>query len=540
MPSILDLVTEYSQLDKLRAERGGVLDQASEMRHQCLKFFLEFDLAAPYAAALGEHAASPAPEAVVVPIAGVQEQHYLGVHGAEDQPPGAEITGYGTAPLGVEAASPAPAQDDVPITAQELDSEIMQQPLPDEPAPAHDSPPPGQEAAPAASSGPLDMHDADLSATVDDFFSTHVDTAGPAGPIAAPEMATLDMASAQTGFPAPVAEPAPPLEPMPQEPVPAELAMVEPVLQEISTDDIESLPLDDAVAHDTPVTPHEDTPIPEPAPVAAAMEPIPELPLTFDPPAPAPVAAAVVEQAPMMTMELPASALPEPVPAPSPTATPVPLAANWEMALPPEQSGVHNAPAMAADAGPSFDLPLTFESPAPAPAPAAASFEPMPIFTPDPAPTPVAAPVPEAVSFEPLPIVAPAPVPVATAAPAFAIAESHRVTVHFLDGDVKRGVVRELGYDANDLCLFSMDEQSSDYFPVAALKAVFLILQPGAKAPDLPAGKDLNVTFKDGRALKGRSPDFTPVIKVFTLYPDPRQGNIERVVVFKEAIDEVH
>ena len=48
------------------------------------------------------------------------------------------------------------------------------------------------------------------------------------------------------------------------------------------------------------------------------------------------------------------------------------------------------------------------------------------------------------------------------------------------------------------------------------------------------------VTFKDGRTLKGRSPDFTAVAKVFTLYPEPRQGNIERVVVFKEATDEVH
>jgi hypothetical protein len=494
MPSILDLVNEYYELERQKADAGGALEQAAELRLQCLKFFLEFDLGPPYAHMHQAHAEATEP-------AGAAYDEGLTAGAGSDEIPGAELTGIGSSPI----------PDDVPPAEAAGHSAFY-----DAVTPAAE---PGQVVEPEPAEhagGPLDVHDDVLNQTVDDFFSAHVEPPGAEAPVEATE---------------------------------------------IGPDEIESIPLEDEVPPEAPVVPAGIAAIDEAAPVPAA----PASPVEWAaqlPDQPAAMAAAVPdlpalpgldETLPPRSAQEAAPEPPAPVPVPMPDvprAEPVPAPApigQWDAAV---QFSAPERPEPAPAAPPVFDLPLTFEVTQPVAPPlrpgAAPTIPPTvspahaPVF--EAAPVPAAAPAPAFVPG-PAPIFVPTPQPAAEPPPppvglAYAISDPSRVTVHFLDGDVKRGIVRELGIDATDLCLFSMDEKSSDSFPVAALKAVFVIAQPGAK-PTGGGGREMSVTFKDGRNLKGSSPDFNPGGRMFTLYPEPRQGNVDRVIVFKDATDEV-
>ncbi|MBI5526997.1 MAG: hypothetical protein HY897_11735 [Deltaproteobacteria bacterium] len=457
MPSILDLVNEYFELERQKTDAGGALDQAAELRLQCLKFFLEFDLGPPYMHPQSAHTAAVDP-------AGEAFDERIPVPGDFDEIPGAELTGIGSSPI----------PDDIPPPEAAGHSTFYDAAAPEaDPGPVADPSPAGHVG------GPLDVHEDVLSQTVDEFFSSHVEPAGAEGPV--------DVA-------------------------------------DVGPDEIESIPLEEELPPDA-APEQAAAPTRDPAGPAEQEVDVPAAPESASGPGmtewaaqlparPA-AAAAAADLPPFPELDAVPPAQP-PATFPQPAPTPI---VQWDAAVPlPEPAQAEPAAA----ALPAFDLPLTFDVPQPA----------SPPLTPD-----TAATIPPSVLPAPAVIVeaggAPAP-----AGPAFAISDPSRVTVHFLDGDVKRGVIRELGTEATDLCLFGMDEKTSDSFPVAALKAVFVIAQPGTK-PTGGGGREMSVTFKDGRNLKGNSPDFNPGGRMFTLYPEPRQGNVDRVIIFKDATDEV-
>ncbi|MFA6033908.1 MAG: hypothetical protein WC889_13485 [Myxococcota bacterium] len=112
-----------------------------------------------------------------------------------------------------------------------------------------------------------------------------------------------------------------------------------------------------------------------------------------------------------------------------------------------------------------------------------------------------------------------------------------RVTLHFVDGDVRRGVVKSLRNDSSTVVIFGNADESPEAVQTGLLKAIFVIGNPGALTAG-EGGRPLDITFKDGRAIKGVSADYSPDVVMFTLIPEPRQGNIDRVIIVNEAVDE--
>jgi hypothetical protein len=115
-----------------------------------------------------------------------------------------------------------------------------------------------------------------------------------------------------------------------------------------------------------------------------------------------------------------------------------------------------------------------------------------------------------------------------------------RATVHFKDGVNRRGVLGNVDTDAD---LIRLEPAPGDNTPAEdlvalSLKAIFLLLPRGAAYPE-KTGLETRVTMMDGRSLEGFTPDYDPRRKAFTLFPKADRGNIERVIVFNDAVKNI-
>ncbi|HSA22325.1 MAG TPA: hypothetical protein P5076_12795, partial [Myxococcota bacterium] len=115
-----------------------------------------------------------------------------------------------------------------------------------------------------------------------------------------------------------------------------------------------------------------------------------------------------------------------------------------------------------------------------------------------------------------------------------------KATVHFKDGASKRGTVSEIDLDADWIRLepAATGQGQAEELNALALKAIFLMLPPGLAYP-AKSGTALKLRMIDGRNLEGHSPDYHPNRKGFTLFPKLDQANIERILVFNDAIKNI-
>ncbi len=181
-------------------------------------------------------------------------------------------------------------------------------------------------------------------------------------------------------------------------------------------------------------------------------------------------------------------------------------------------------------------------------------------------PTPVpAAPPPSAVSYPPLqtrvatPIAAPpapaeptpaVPVPAAPPGDPFdrsglalsgtepvqiMVEGEHRVILHTVEGQVKRGVIRNANLGAD---VITLDGSSVENLPRGRVKAVFFMLAPGARAP-VGEGDKVRVTFKDGRQVAGFSKDQRDATMGFFVVPADNRTNTERIFIYRHAVQAV-
>ena len=158
-------------------------------------------------------------------------------------------------------------------------------------------------------------------------------------------------------------------------------------------------------------------------------------------------------------------------------------------------------------------------------------FEPLVPVTPEailapppPAPPPVAASAP--------------PELVAQAAPACHVAGSHRVVVHTVEGQVKRGVLDDADLDAAELAFTSQPGTAPEVVPTEKVKAIFFMLAPGELAP-APEGKKVRVTFRDGRQVAGFSPAYDDTGVGFFMIPGDTRTNTGRIWVYRSAVRQV-
>ena len=256
--------------------------------------------------------------------------------------------------------------------------------------------------------------------------------------------------------------------------------------------------------------PAQDLP-PEPAAEAAPAEP------AFDAPAVEPLLEAPAEELPTLVgddilEELPPSEVAAAVElAPDPAPAPIPAAfvdeATYQGEIPPEIAAAFGD--------------------APAAADPFAAGEPEPILEELPPPAP-----------EPETYVEPEPLPGPDAAPQVWIEGSHRVVLHTVDGQVKRGLLVDAALDAVELALRPQGPGAPEVVATDNVKAIFFMLAPGEKAAT-PEGKKVRVTFRDGRQVAGYSPDYVEGTIGFFMIPADTRTNTGRIWVYQAAVRQV-
>lgn len=115
-----------------------------------------------------------------------------------------------------------------------------------------------------------------------------------------------------------------------------------------------------------------------------------------------------------------------------------------------------------------------------------------------------------------------------------------KATVHFKDGVTRRGVVSQVDTDAD---LVHLDPPSGSSAPAEdlvalALKTIFLMLPRGGSKPRV-SGSPVRLVLIDGRSLEGVTSDYDPHRKAFTLFPKGARGNIERIIVYNDALKNI-
>ena len=121
--------------------------------------------------------------------------------------------------------------------------------------------------------------------------------------------------------------------------------------------------------------------------------------------------------------------------------------------------------------------------------------------------------------------------------PTFVIG-SHRVVVHTLEGQVKRGTVEDVELDAPEIPITVQPGSPVEAIPVATIKAIFFMLPPGEK-PAASAGKRVRVTFGDGRQLAGFSEEYRPELVGFYMTPADSRTSTARIWVYKSAVQNI-
>jgi len=111
----------------------------------------------------------------------------------------------------------------------------------------------------------------------------------------------------------------------------------------------------------------------------------------------------------------------------------------------------------------------------------------------------------------------------------------HRVVIHTLEGQVKRGTVKDLDLMSDSIAIELQSGEGSDNLLVSRLKAIFFMLTPEMDRP-APQGRKIRVGFQDGRELVGFSNDYKSADPGFFLTPADPRTNTARIYVFRWSV----
>ena len=113
----------------------------------------------------------------------------------------------------------------------------------------------------------------------------------------------------------------------------------------------------------------------------------------------------------------------------------------------------------------------------------------------------------------------------------------HRVIVHTVEGQVKRGAIKDARLGDPQLQLH-LANGGVETLPRERVKALFFMLAPGARAPSTEGNK-VRVTFKDGRQVAGFSKDHKGATSGFFVVPADNRTNTERIFIFRHAVQSI-
>jgi hypothetical protein len=161
---------------------------------------------------------------------------------------------------------------------------------------------------------------------------------------------------------------------------------------------------------------------------------------------------------------------------------------------------------------------------------------------PMPPPAPRAAPrIEAAIAIDEAPLFEPrgAPLAPSDAGPRSCFVEGeHRVIIHTIEGQVKRGVIRDVDLLDDAIALEQQTGFTPERIPGKRVKAIFFMLPAGARLPQAE-GQKIRVTFNDGRQVAGFSQDFQEGGQGFFLIPADNRTNTARIFVYRSNVQAV-
>ena len=146
---------------------------------------------------------------------------------------------------------------------------------------------------------------------------------------------------------------------------------------------------------------------------------------------------------------------------------------------------------------------------------------------------------------EALPPAEPPPMPVtdvATGAEVFGgtylsptfVEGEHRVVLHTLEGQVRRGTVKDVDL-LDPLIRLAQPGRPPEAIAAERVKAIFFMQEPGT-TPLPSAGRRIRVAFADGRQIVGFSEDVDAGEQGFFLIPADTRTHTARIYVFRAGI----
>jgi hypothetical protein len=113
----------------------------------------------------------------------------------------------------------------------------------------------------------------------------------------------------------------------------------------------------------------------------------------------------------------------------------------------------------------------------------------------------------------------------------------HRVVLHTLEGQVRRGLVKDLDL-LDPVIRLAQPGRPPEAIPADRVKAIFFMLEPGTQA--LPStGRRIRVGFADGRQIVGFSEDVDAGEQGFFLVPADTRTHTARIYVFRAGIHSI-
>lgn len=114
-----------------------------------------------------------------------------------------------------------------------------------------------------------------------------------------------------------------------------------------------------------------------------------------------------------------------------------------------------------------------------------------------------------------------------------------KAAIHLIDGDARRGIIKELKESHKKVELFEDESlKNSTTIDISEIKAIFVLRQTNEKISEIK-GKRLNIRFKDERSIRGISPDYSESSSVFTLFPIEGIQSAKMIIIYRGFIDQV-
>ena len=118
------------------------------------------------------------------------------------------------------------------------------------------------------------------------------------------------------------------------------------------------------------------------------------------------------------------------------------------------------------------------------------------------------------------------------------IAGEHRVIIHTVEGQVKRGAIRDVDLLDEVIPLEQQTGFAPERIPTQRVKAVFFMLATGSRPPQ-PDGQKVRVTFTDGRQVAGFSHDYKGTGQGFFVIPADTRTNTSRIFIYRSSVQAV-